>query len=365
MKHFNYEKLNKLKKIEKFFYIFTFLKFFLFPFAILIRFFQKKKIKFLISDGFLIGDIVMARAICKTIFLKYPNSIYLSNSKSKLILEDIGIEVLEYQYPWANYDYSIKGILNLFKTFLKIFLIQPEYTIELRGDFRSIYFLYFTCSKLIGFSFTGGKKLLYKEIIAEEFLHQEEHYPLIAKEFELEYKEEYFRREKKVSNKTKKIGISFSGSQALKVLPKEIGLYVLEILSKKNMKLVYFDFKEEPFLKQIEIEKKFNLYILNTFSFEEYFTEIEKIDYYIGMDSAGGHIASMFQIPSLIFYGTNESKFFYPKGNEKLILMETDLNLSCRPCSGANCQNEIHQNCLVSISKEKLILGIEKLLSYE
>jgi ADP-heptose:LPS heptosyltransferase len=82
------------------------------------------------------------------------------------------------------------------------------------------------------------------------------------------------------------------------------------------------------------------------------------------MDSAGGHLASMYKIPCMLFYGTNESKYFYPKGNEKLVLLETEKILSCRPCSGANCTNEIYQNCLHTITKKQIEEGIEKLISY-
>ena len=367
MKIYNTKKIEKLKKIEKYFKILIFIRFPFLILAKLIRRFKKNRPEFLLSEGFLIGDVVLTRGITKAVSKLSQNNYYLGISQSKKIFDDIQIKIIINQWPWANYNYSIINWIRLLKLWFQIFFLQPKNILELRGDFRSILFLYLCCPEVLGgFPYTGGSFFLDKMVDTLELLNVEEHTYLLAKKFSLTYDKSYFikQRTKKTRNR---VGLSFSGSQILKTIPSFLAeIILIKLIKIKKLELVYIVSPKDHFY--LENQKLIQLKvhnILENLSFEDYLSEIENLHYYIGMDSGGAHLASMYSIPSLIFYNTNFAKLTKPIGNPNLITLETEEYLICRPCDGVHCIHKEYLYCLKSIKKEKLEQGLEKLLSYD
>lgn len=369
MKVFNQHKIRYIKYVEKFLFIF---KIFRLPIWFIAKFFrniQKNRPDYLIVDGFLVGDCVFLRPLCKSVEKVSGNSYYLGGSHSKHLLEDIELKIIHNQFPWATYNYSFSNIYQQLKVWLKIFFLQPRKVIETRGDLRSILFLYMACPQtLVGYSFTGGKTFLDIEpkdngkILSLAF-HNEN----LALSLGLEYKAESIKKNniRAYKKDVPEIGLSFSGSQILKSLPRQIAKYVLEILKDKKIKLSYLYFKKDFFFhSNQDLLKEFSINIIYDNSFQEYLSVIESLDAYIGMDSAGGHICSIYQVPCMIFFGTNFADYAKPIGNPYFIPMESKNNFFCRPCFGNYCEYTNNQGCLLDITKQDLEQEINRLLEY-
>lgn len=369
MKIYNTKKIEKLKKIEKYFKIFILLRLPLLLIAKLIRLFKKNRPEFLLSEGFLIGDAVLTRGITKAVSKLSSQNYYLGIPQSEYIFDDIPIQIIPNQWPWANYNYKVSNLLKLLKVWLKIFLLQPKNILELRGDFRSILFLYLTCPEILGgFPYTGGSFFLDKRVDTRELLNIEEHTRLLAKEFNLDYDESYFiKKNKNPNTSTKKLGLSFSGSQILKRIPSSLAEIILnKLIDKKNLELVYIVSPQDHFYfenKNLILSKVHK--VLENLSFKEYLSELENLNFYIGMDSGGAHLVSMHSTPSLIFYNTNFARLTKPMGNPNLLTLETEEELNCRPCDGVHCVHKEYLYCLKSIQKSKLETCLEKLFSYD
>ncbi|MCB1192938.1 MAG: hypothetical protein H7A23_25620 [Leptospiraceae bacterium] len=324
--------------------------------AILIRLFSKNRPDYLIADGFLIGDCVLLRPLCKAIEAKSSNSYYMGGTHSKFLLEDIQLKIIENQFPWATYNYSYKNLCKQLKVWFKIFLLQPHTIIETRGDLRSILFLYMACpKKLVGYSFTGGKTFLDVEPEDDGKIDSlGKHVERLTIALGLEYVSESIRH-KQIFIKPKRIpeiGLSFSGSQVLKTMPFQVAKKLLEILSDIPLKLSYLSFKKDFFFKaNQELLKGFNINIVPEKNFQGYLDILKTLDGYIGMDSSGGHICSIYQVPCMIFFGTFSAEYAQPIGNPYFIPIETNKDYFCRPCNGSNCHNIKYQSCLNDISQ--------------
>ncbi|MFA5880223.1 MAG: hypothetical protein WC860_08680 [Candidatus Margulisiibacteriota bacterium] len=357
MKVYNDNKLKLAKKIEPFLLIIKILRLPLYLLVILIRFFRKNRPDFFVADGFLIGDCVLARPLIKAVLRKDPKSYYMAGRHAKFIFFDSKINLIENQWPWANYDYSLRNWLKQLLVWFKILWLQPKTIIELRGDLRSLFFLYLTCPKsLIGFSFTGGKMFLTKEPnLPKKVMHLEAHNYALAKLLNLDYQ---LKKDLKIENRLKKeqriIGLSFAGSLPLKTLPIKMAKIILDTFKNDAaVKLVYLKSPHDYFLDNHEaVIQEYKIEIWEG-AFSNYFDFMQTLSGYIGMDSAGGHIAALFQIPSLIFFGTQESSFSKPI-NEQMIILEMSKSLFCRPCASKICVNSVPQACLTGIDKQKI-----------
>ena len=358
MKIFNQEKVNRIKVYEKYFLVLKLLRIPLIPLALLTRALHRKRPKYLISDGYLIGDTVLLRALSRSALRKSENVYFMGGPHCRLVLSDIPVKLIISQWPWATYNYKILNLLRHVFLFLKIFILQPEIIVETRGDFRSILFLYMTCpEKIVGYSFTGGRAFLDLEPEnAEKIFHLELHNQLLARSQGLDYESYDIRFSKKRVPIRNKIGISFSGSQILKTLPWSLAEFILDRLLAKKFRPVYIISPDDHFLKAGANEKLLSSKNIETWkgNFSDYFSQIQSLNGYIGMDSGGGHLAAMFQIPSLIIFGTQNPDYCRPVGNEELIILETKEELFCRPCNGTDCSNRIFQKCLTGIEEKRI-----------
>ncbi len=388
MKVYNTEKLRHIKIINSVLKFIKYLRIVLFPLALFIRLLRnKKRPDFLIADGFLIGDTVLARPLIKAILKKYSDVYYLGGMHAKIILQDIPVKLIINQWLWASYNYSFKNILKQISIWWQIFCLQPKNIIELRGDIRSLFFLYFTYpEKLIGYSFTGGKTLLDLEPnLPDEVMHLETHNKKLAEFLGLEYQSSDIQfkgglrglapLESNISPTRFKgrsplepfgllrlclnIGLSFSGSLPLKTLPLATAKIVVDFLREQYPKaeLIYLLSPKDYFYDQNQEFLRSNQIQIWQGNFQDYFEKIANLDFYVGMDSAGAHLASMFDLPSVIFFGTQES-FFAKPIHANAICLETKEKLDCRPCAGKICVNSEKQKCLLSIKKKDIIKAL-------
>ncbi|MBL8022434.1 MAG: hypothetical protein JNM27_22345 [Leptospirales bacterium] len=356
MKLFNQEKLQRLKLVARWLWILRVIRLPLLPIAFVAR--LRKRPDFLVADGFLIGDCVLLRpmlgAMCRKGRVRY-----IGGAHAKEILGDLGVEHEVFQWPWANYDYSVGSAFRLLSLWFRILVLQPRVIVEPRGDLRSLAVLYLTCpQRLAGYSFTGGAFMLDVDPALPEVVHLEEHNRVLATSLGLEYRlDDLFQT---AGNGDGSVAISFSGSQPLKVMPTNVAKFIVQRLQKSGRRVSYLRGPGDFFLSVPE-----NLALLEEAkipikqeSFKDYVSILRRVSGYIGMDSGGGHLASMFQKPSVIFLSTQFSAYCGPRGKQA-IFVESAESLACRPCAGVTCINDQYLRCL-SIPEGRLLDALDE-----
>lgn len=317
-------------------------------------------------DGFLIGDAVLLRPLIKSLIHKYSSThkiIVISGCHSREIYSDLNdsIQLIEYQFPWAVYDYSFQRITNLIRIWCKLYLMSIDIAIEARGDVRSISWMYLTCPvRLVGFDFTGGRSLL-TDIVPDDgkIVHLFEHVQRIGRSVgcsvsDVDIKHAWSNSEHRIG---KRIGLSFSGSQILRNLPEDIGCHIINtLISDSDCEIWYIQSPAEKVFTTNYLTQKFGSHVhVFTGNFKEYFDFIKSLSLYIGMDSGGGHLCSLWEVPAVIIFGTQLSYYTMPVGNPSLYCAESETCLPCRPCRGVNCRNDVYQKCLIDIDFTKII----------
>lgn len=327
---------------------------------------SSKKPSLFIIDGFLIGDAVLLRPLVLSIVEKYREShriFLLSGAHSKRIFADIqsSISMITYQFPWATYDYSPKSLARLLRLWWRMFIDCPSIIVETRGDFRSIAWAHLTCpDRLVGFGFTGGRRLL-TDVVPDDgsVTHLFAHIVRIARVLNLPIDSHAVHLPRFPNQlRSGKIGISFAGSQRLRQLPLEVVDGLLEGLSSRlaNVELHYLVSPGEA-AGVLDLIKQKHDSRVRTFSgsFDTYFDLLSTFDLYIGMDSGGGHLASLLHIPSVIIFGTQYAWYSKPIGSHPLLCVESPMLLACRPCDGRTCINATFQKCYLTLDIESII----------
>lgn len=325
----------------------------------------------LLIDGFLIGDTVLLRPLIREMVKKYCEThkiIIIAGHHARYIFADLSdkIELIEYQFPWAIYNYSLANLTHLLKIWLNLYKRSIDICIETRGDFRNILWGSLICpNRLIGFDFTGGHKLL-TDVITDDgkIMHLFEHVKKIGAfcGCDLSSVEDITFENYSNSNKStviKRIGISFSGSQPLKTLPVEIGLNIItRLIEETDIEIWYIMSPQERCLSTDVLKRKFGSKVeIFSGDFGIYFDFLKTIQLYIGMDSAGGHLCALLGIPSIIIYGTQEAWYCKPISKQTLGV-ETKEEMTCRPCDGVHCINDTYQRCLHTIDINEIINGV-------
>lgn len=319
----------------------------------------------LIIDGFLTGDTILLRPLINALLNKYGHShkvSLLAGPHARYVLSDMAsqIELIEYQFPWAVYDYSFRNLFRLCRVWLSLFARYVDIAVETRGDFRSIAWASLLCpDHLTGFDFTGGGHLL-TTVVPDDgtVVHLFEHVKRIGQAMGVRVVEEDIamsaRRERCPSGK---IGISFAGSQPLRSLPLQKRRELLDrLVEEKQIELWYIVAPQETASDLDAIRNTYGDRIRYfQGSFAEYYQFMQTLDAYIGMDSAGGHLCSIFGIPAAIIFGTQESWYTKPIGNRNLLCVEPERVLPCRPCDGVVCKRLEYQECLNHVVIEPVL----------
>lgn len=326
------------------------------------------------ADGFLIGDCVLLRPLLWGMVRQSRRVVYIGGQHADTLLSDIPAERLTFQWPWAVYDWRPAALWRLFILALRIFFLQPRCVVEPRGDMRSLAFLYLCCvPRIAGYSFTGGKFMIDVEPDVPGIEHLEVHNRRLAESLGLEYSVDdivyggvksaagmFSKAGGQETSKPGEIALSFSGSQPLKALPRATAAVLLHELSMRNKRMVYLAGPNDHFLSTDDGEsllKTWNVEIWRG-NFKAYVQKIRSAELYVGMDSGGGHIAAVFGIPALLFFGTMRADYCAPVGNARQAVLETTEALTCRPCGGVVCTNTSYQVCLTGISRQAIVAGL-------
>jgi ADP-heptose:LPS heptosyltransferase len=374
MKYFNQKKIKK-KKIAIGEIVFRILHFFLLTVKKI--FLVDNTPCLLLVDGYRVGDSILLRPLIKGLIERFSAThkiIVLSGKHALHVYSDYldQIEIINYQFPWASYDYSISSLKKLLTNWYILYGKSVEIAIESRGDFRSISWTYLSCPKrLIGFDFTGGARLLTAVIPDDgKIAHLFEHVKRIGSFIGCEVEAENIRLQKheKIVNVKKRIAISFSGSQPLRNLPVTVGLGIIRrLMEETDFELWYVMSPSEINFSRDLLENNFgNKVKIFSGDFDAYFVFLQTSDIYIGMDSGGGHLCSLWGIPSVIIFGTQPSAYASPVGKHPKLFLENESSLPCRPCDGVACINDAgFQKCFTDLETDKIIAFCKTFIDHQ
>ena len=333
---------------------------------------KQKDIKsILVVDLHLIGDIVRLTATLQELRLIYPEQkiVLLAGPwvldilKNNSVLDDIII----YKAPWVVYQYTVKAVFGYVKLIQKLRRYQFDLGIDIRGDIRNIVTIYLSkVNRRVGFSATGGDYLLTDEVpyhtiqttmernrAITQYLGGEKVFmPKLWLDQEEKKRIEMFRS---THYGSVLIGISPGASQKKKQWgnDKVVALRT-RLLKDPDVKLVWLLSPDDTELEDQIKKYNENRDIFLKGTLRDFILNIAKVDIYFGMDSAGAHIAAVFEKPSVICYGAFAPHHFLPLNEYAEIIYK---GYDCSACSPV-CIHE--HRCMESIEVKEVFEKINK-----
>ncbi len=345
----------------------------------------------LIFDFHRIGDMIYLTPMLKMLRKKFPTakiSLVAGPCASAVLKNNQGLldEIIHFEAPWVKYDYGIRSLSRCLKLIKQLRETKWNIGIDVRGDFRQILMLYFTKAKRrISYDFTGGeflltdivpydpekiKHLVERDYTIVEYLTNSEiedkSVELWLSDEEIKWRDDYFRLHGIKDNELT-IGIHPGANSPLRKWNQEkIVKLIHRILGKYlefNVKILLFFGTNETSEREL-FEKEFNQslsVIPISESLREYIVLISGLDLFIGMDSSGGHIASAFNVPSLVLFGPQIAELGKPYTENCEVIIKDGFD--CRPCNQKNCNKPIGSRCMDAIEVEEVLEAVDRVLT--
>ena len=261
------------------------------------------------------GDVAMTVPIVSALRLNYP--------KLKItILVPEPFAPLFNQIPQIDFLYfkqTNKSFLGLLRLSRKIIKIKPDFIIDLHNVLRTKFLVFFLKSlkknKLKHSKLNKGrkeKKELIKGIKREQLKSMHQRYADVFSQININLDLKEFKFYQKLNIKPKKYDF-YSEKKLLGIAPfakhkcKEYSikniLKLIDLISQEINILIFGDQNNTTKIKSI-IKGKSNVFDASSgFTLEEEMEIISNLDLMISMDSANGHIASLFGIKVLTIWG--------------------------------------------------------------
>ena len=384
IKKFNVEKIKQLNKINNF-----------------LSFLYKKPVcgddvnlneveNILVIDFALMGDMIMNIPFFKTIRHNCPKAkiTMVGMSWSEIILSDQGLVDEFIIFNGKDKLCSLQQILINFKDIRNILKIinfkNYELGFEPKGDIRHTLFLHYTnCNRTISYNYTGGEYL-----ITDSFIPRENTKHLIDEKLDLLelsgftiYDEDKIP-ELKLSHKSKDLVRDFAIQNSLKG-KRVIGIHpgasnvnkqyryypeLIEQLStvilKKDIFCVFEGPGEEKIVDAVcaQLKRTKITYLRIKRKIKDYVTLVSICDYMICNDSAAGHIASAYGIPTLIIFGPVKPETALPRGKNRIEYVSNDLG--CKPCTLPTCPLGTEE-CIQNITVYEVYKQVSNLMMKE
>ena len=163
----------------------------------------------------------------------------------------------------------------------------------------------------------------------------------------------------------KYIAIGASASYPLKRWPLKYFKELISILLKHNCSIVLVGGENE--LENTKLEQYFSGNVINAagkFSTLESAEILRHAIIVVTNDTSISHLAEAMLTPAIVFFGATVREFGYTPFLKDSKIMETNENLSCRPCSRdgrGKCRNPDELRCLNSITPQMVLSKIHKL----
>jgi ADP-heptose:LPS heptosyltransferase len=260
----------------------------------------------------------------------------------------------------ADLDNKHKGLLGLFRLFLELKRLSPEYVFDLHQNIRTQvlkFFFFFTRAKVFGFDKgRNEKKRLIKNQEFKLLPHLTERYYTVFKEAGLidqnsrienfpEFFHIPFETENKIENWLEKfksqklIGIAPFAQHKGKMWPIEKYEALIQLIFEQFPTTQIMTFGGGKQEKEIvdSLKNRFPQIenLVGLFSLKEELALIKRLDLMICGDSSNMHFATLSDIPVISIWGSTHTHagfgaLFQPKSYTIEISKE---ELACRPCS--------------------------------
>lgn len=326
----------------------------------------------LIVQSHLIGDLIMAVPILKTLRNNFPNAriILLANEFANDLLkgESFIDEIFTVKFPWSTYDYSWKNIINVLKTILKLRKRKIDLAIDAQIDMRNAILMFLIGAKRrLGYAITGGSSFLtdipeFPENISNllearlsvlKYLgidRIDQSTTLSLNKSGLDYIDSFLK--KNFIDHKKLIGIHPGASKKEKLWPVEYFSEVIRYLLNKGLQVVLIEGPDDKIIVE-KIQNQLNQ-TLPCFksSLQNVLAFISLCQLLICLDSAAIHLAGATNTPTIAIYGPRWPVLTKPFASNIEILWNA--NLECRPCEYGKCKYD-NNVCMTSIASEQVI----------
>ena len=384
IKKFNVEKTKKLDKLNK----------------VLSKIYRKpsreKEVKLseienvLIIDFALMGDMVMNIPFLKTIRRNCPKSniTMVAMPWAKVILGDQNLVDEFITFDGKNKLSSpkmiLKNALEIRKVLREINQKTYQIAIEPKGDLRHIWFMRMTRSqRTVSYNYTGGDYLITdcfvpkantQHLIDEkldllEFIDMKigdvDRTPSLVLSKESNKIIEDFINENNIKNK-RIIGLHPGASninKQFRYYPQLISR-LAEVLLDRDFFCVFEGPGEDEIVDEVckSLGENKISFVRVKRPTKEYVALVSVCDIMICNDSAAGHIAASYGIPSVVIFGPVKPETALPKGKTTVKYISHDLG--CKPCTLPICPYGTNE-CINGISVNEVYDMVIKILALE
>ena len=346
---------------------------------------KKSKLDFsniLIFDFHLIGDLVLLIPFLRNLRKHFPDS------KITLVCGKWGSdifkgcnyvdEIVYYNAPWASKgDEIVVALINALK--IVRYLRQKSFSlgIEIRGDLRQIIMMWLCdVGNIVGYSFTGGKKLLTLDVCDDgKIKHLLAHHVQILEaltnkklDFSDFYPELFFSGREKIEiqnlrqTQKKRVGIHPFASMELREWPFAKTKQLINEIKKENQVVVFFGPNDLQHIYDVLLEGESDVVVFSG-TLREFIVQVAALDCMVAMDSGAAHIASAVGIPVIAIFGPAMDTLCKPIGRKSVVVKLDDTEVPCRPCFQKLCVNPVHKKCLQEISVQSVQHVLDEILA--
>ena len=262
-----------------------------------------------------LGDVAMIVPVIRCLCKKYPNQefIMVSRKKFKPLFE----EHQNLSFFQVDFDNRHKGLIGVFKLFKDLKKIKPNRVADLHHVLRTriLTLLFKLCfynvkrldkMRIEKKRLTRSKNKVFKPLTPVHFKYQEVFNKL---GFQIDLSKDHTYPIPKnlnnfeITNNNPKVGVAPFAKHIGKVYPLDLMQKIIAYLSQNNQ-VFLFGFGDE--LKILEKWKSSykNVYCPSSnSSLKQEIELISNLDLMISMDSANGHIASIYNVPVITIWG--------------------------------------------------------------
>lgn len=262
-----------------------------------------------------LGDVAMIVPVIRCLCKKYPNQEFIMVSRKKF--KPLFKEHQNLSFFQVDFDNRHKGFIGVFKLFKDLKKIKPNRVADLHNVLRTriLTLLFKLCfynvkrldkMRIEKNRLTRSKNKVFKPLTPVHFKYQEVFNKL---GFQIDLSKDHTYPIPKnlnnfeITNNNPKVGIAPFAKHIGKVYPLDLMQKIIAYLSQNNQ-VFLFGFGDE--LKILEKWKSSykNVHCPSSNSnFKQEIELISNLDLMISMDSANGHIASIYNVPVITIWG--------------------------------------------------------------
>lgn len=335
------------------------------------------------------GDVALVLPVVLNVLKQNPSLkiTIVTRSKFKIFFENQpNIDVFE-----ADFENSHKGFWGLFRLFIDLKSLSPDFVFDLHQNIRTQIlklFFFFTKTKILDYEkgrsekkkLTKNRDFVQLRHVTDRYLEVFRKAKLVPEDIQIDNLEQFFKSSDNVAQKVnswlkknpeeKIIGIAPFAQHKGKIWPLEKYHQLIKLINDEFPKARILVFgggnKEKELVDSLKKDSQKIENLISVFSLLEELALIKDLDIMICGDSSNMHFATLSNIPVISIWGSTHTyagfgALFQPIMNTIEIPKET---LSCRPCSVYGNKPCIRKDyaCLEWISPEMVFERVKTII---